>query len=353
MRIALVGPYHPNTGGVQIYMTYLARELMGMGHEVTVISYANASPQLGEKVKRAPRIRIPGMRGLTFVLYSAYSLTREQFDVASTHYALTSGLSGFLASFTGKKYVVTFHGSDLRLSNTLSKLAASRASAIVSVSSWIKDELSSLGIDVDRVIPGGIDPSIFRNLPSKEEAKEMLGLNGFVVLSVGTFTHAKGFDMIPAVASIVNKEIGAKFILVGDGPLLSEIKREVSLLDLNEEVRFIGRKTLRETALYYRAADILLHPARYEGYGLVALESLAAGTPVVATNTGGLRDVVRDGIDGFLVKRDPQEFAFKIIILLRNKDMRNKMGEEGRKRALKRTWRRVAEEYVELFSEVV
>ncbi len=353
MKIALVGPYYPDAGGVQIYMTYLARELMKMGNEVTVISYANASPQLGEKVKRAPRIAIHGVKGLTFVLYSTYSLAREQFDVASTHYALTSGLAGFFASFTGKKYVVTFHGSDLRLSKTLSRLAASRSSANISVSSWIKEELNSLGINANRVIPGGVDPNIFRDLPSREEAKEMLGLDGHVVLSVGTFTHAKGFDMIPIIASIVNKEISVKFILVGDGPLLSELRREVSLLGLDNKIRFVGKKPLHETALYYRAADSLLHPARYEGYGLVALESLAAGTPVIATNTGGLRDVVRDRIDGFLVQRDPYEFASKILILLENKDIRNEMGEKGRKRALKRTWRHVAEEYMELFNEVV
>ncbi len=353
MKIALVGPYYPNTGGVQIYMTYLAKELMKMGHEITVISYANASPQLGEKVKRAPKMTIPGLRGFVFILHSAYSLAREQFDVASTHYALTSGLAGFLASFTGKKYVITFHGSDLRLSKMVSRLAASRADAIVSVSSWVKEELNSLGIDVNRVISGGIDPSIFMNLPSKEKARDMLNLNNYVVLSVGTFTQAKGFDMIPIIASLVNKEVDAEFILVGDGPLLNELRRKTSLLGLNNKVKFVGSKTLYETSLYYRAADVLLHPARYEGYGLVALESLAAGTPVVATNTGGLKDVVRDGVDGFLVKRDPNEFASRILVLLKNEDMRDKMGKEGRKRALKRTWRRVAEEYVELFSEVI
>ncbi len=352
MKVALVGPYYPDTGGVQIYVTYLARELMAMGHEITVISYAGASSQLGEKVKKAPKIGVPGIRGLTFISYSAYSLLKDQFDVISAHYALTSGLSGFIASLAGRKYVVTFHGSDLRM-RTISKLAASRASAVVSVSSWIKEELSNLGIRVNRIIPGGIDPDLFTGLPSREEAKGMLGLSGYIVLSIGAFTYAKGFDLIPLISSLVLREVDAKFVLIGNGPLLKDLKAQVSSLGLEDRVYFVGRKNPREVPLYYRAADVLLHPARYEGYGLVALESLAAGTPVVATDVGGLRDAVRDGIDGFLVKQEPRAIASKVIALLKSEDLRRKMGENGRRRALKRTWRIVAKEYVEVFNEVI
>ncbi len=352
MRIALVGPYHPATGGVQIYMTYLARELISMGHEVIAISYADAEPQAGEEVRRAPRVPVPGLRGVTFIAYSTYSLIKVKPDVALTHYALTSGQAGFLASLLGGRYTVTFHGSDLRISRRLSKLVASRASAVVAVSNWIAEKLRKMGIRADRVIPGGVDGSLFSSLPSREEIRREMGLEGKVVLSVGALTEAKGFDLIPDIAALVNRELEATFLIVGEGPLAPKIEKRASSLGVRDKVRLLGRRSFEETVKLYRAADLLLHPARHEGYGLVALESLAAGTPVVAADVEGLRDVVMDGVDGFLTPRSAEAMAKKVLILLRDENLREEMAKRGRERALKRTWNRVAQEYLELIEEV-
>ncbi|MEM0017737.1 MAG: glycosyltransferase family 4 protein [Candidatus Korarchaeum sp.] len=351
MRLALVGPYYPSVGGIQVYMTYLAKELASMGEDVTVISYRGSRSRWGERVLEVPNIDLKVLRGLSFILSSSIILGRERPDLAICHYAATSGVAGFLSNLLGVRYLVVLHGSDLRFPR-LVRIAASKASALVAVSSWVKEELSRMGLEVDSVIPGGVDDKLFSSLPLKEELKKELGFEGNLVLSVGSLTHAKGFDIIPRIAKLVNERLEAIFLIIGGGPEEGALRELSTRLGVSDKVLLLGRRSYEETAKYYGAADLLLHPARYEGYGLTALESLAAGTPVIASDTGGLRDVVLNGVDGFLLPRDEVAMAERVVQLLRDDSLRREMGRRGRERALRRTWRAVAEEYEELIARV-
>ena len=348
MKLALVGPYYPAVGGVQVYMTYLARELSSMGNEVLVVSYRGSRSRWGERVLETMDLKVRGLRGAGFILGSSLILAREKPELAICHYAATSGMAGFLSSLSGLKYFVVFHGSEVKLPRVLLKLAASRASALITVSGWLREELEGMGLEVDAVIPGGVDPGLFSSLPPKEKLKEELGFSGKLVLSVGSLTRAKGFDIIPGIARIVNKSLKASFVIVGSGPEEGRIREEAVKLGVADKVFLVGRKSYEETAKYYGAADLLLHPARHEGYGLTALESLAAGTPVIASDVGGLREVVISGSDGFLLPRNEGDMAEAVIKLLTDDELRERMGRKGRERALRRTWRTVAEDYLKL-----
>ncbi len=348
--IALVGPYYPAVGGVQVYMTYMARELLSLGFEVTVVSYKGSKAKWGERVIEAPTLKLKGLRGVSFILGATNILRREKPDLIISHYASTSGISGLLS---GLNYFVVFHGSELRLPKALSKIAASRSRAVICVSNWLRERLESYGIGVDAVIPGGVESDLFASLPPKEVARERLGIEGNIVLSVGSLVRAKGFDLIPEVAKIVNSKLRASFLIVGGGPEEEVIRRRAREEGVEDRVILVGKRSYEETAIYYRAADLLLHPARYEGYGLTALESLAAGTPVVATDTGGMRDVVIDGVDGFLLDRDASMIAERVIHLLQDDNLREEMGRKGRERALKRSWRAVTQEYIDLMRKKV
>ena len=348
--IALVGPYYPAVGGVQVYMTYMARELLSLGFEVTVVSYKGSKAKWGERVIEAPTLKLKGLRGVSFILGATNILRREKPDLIISHYASTSGISGLLS---GLNYFVVFHGSELRLPKALSKIAASRSRAVICVSNWLRERLESYGIGVDAVIPGGVESDLFASLPPKEVARERLGIEGNIVLSVGSLVRAKGFDLIPEVAKIVNSKLRASFLIVGGGPEEEVIRRRAREEGVEDRVILVGKRSYEETAIYYRAADLLLHPARYEGYGLTALESLAAGTPVVATDTGGVRDVVIDGVDGFLLDRDASMIAERVIHLLQDDNLREEMGRKGRERALKRSWRAVTQEYIDLMRKKV
>jgi glycosyltransferase involved in cell wall biosynthesis len=348
--ITLVGPYYPAVGGVQVYMTYMARELLSMGFEVTVVSYRGSKARWGERLIEVPTLKIKGLRGMSFILGATSILRREKPDLIISHYASTSGISGLLS---GLDYFLVFHGSELKLPKALSKVAASRSRAVICVSNWLRERLDSSGIRVDAVIPGGVESELFASLPPKEVAKEGLGIEGNVVLSVGSLVRAKGFDLIPEVAKIVNSKLRASFLIIGSGPEERSIRRRAKEEGVEDRVTLLGKKSYEETAIYYRAADLLLHPARYEGYGLTALESLAAGTPVVASDIGGIKDAVVDGVDGFLVARDAKAIAERVIYLLEDDNLREEMGRRGRERALKRSWRVVTQEYIDLMREKV
>ncbi len=357
MRIALVGPYYPDVGGVQIYATYLAGELTSLGHDVVVISYHYARSRWGEQVRRSPNVGVPVLRGLTFMIHSALSVAKEGPDVALAQYAITSGVATWLASFLGVPYTVTFHGSDLRVSPLLSRIAASKAKAVISVSNWLAERLEDSGISVSGIIPGGIDPEPFLSLPSKEEARRELSLDtrAKLVLSVGALIEAKGFDIIPEIAALLMRRGGvdARFLIIGEGPLKGVIEERARRLGVRDRIALLGRRKFEETVKYYRAADLLLHPARYEGYGLVIREAMAAGTPVITTDVGGARDLVKDGINGYIEERDAGRMAEKVALLLTNNDLREEMGERGRERALSRTWRHVALDYLRLLGRVL
>ncbi len=359
MKVAIVGPYYPQVGGVQVYSTMLAIELLRRGFSVTVVSYSNAQPYSKEKLVR---VRTPGIkivRGLSFILGA--SLHLESFDVVLAQYATTSGTAAFLAKMLQRakgrdlKYLVTFHGSDANpwllspIWKALVKSVGKSSAGVITVSHYLKEVLQRIGLEVKEVIPGGINREIYSKLPDKEGARRELGLGeGPLIISAGSLKRPKRFDLIPEIAS----KVEATFLVLGEGPMRRLIEEKASELGVKDRVKLVGKVRYENVPLYYRAADILLHPVEREGYGLVAMEALAAGTPVVASKVGGIPEVVEDGVTGYLV--DPKEgaeaFSDRLLKLLSDERLVKRFGEEGRRRYLNRDWGVVAESYVRVIS---
>jgi len=122
-------------------------------------------------------------------------------------------------------------------------------------------------------------------------------------------------------------------------------------LKISERVKFTGFVHKSEKVLYYKSADVLVLPSLYEVFGIVNLEAMACNVPIVASKIGGIPDVVKDGENGLLVPpRDSEALADAIIYLLKNKDIRERMGENGRKLVEEKyTWKKVAEETDKLY----
>ena len=124
-------------------------------------------------------------------------------------------------------------------------------------------------------------------------------------------------------------------------------------LGLSSQVGFVGRVEQQELPAYYNAADVCVVPSWYESFGLVALESMACGTPVVASRVGGLPTIVRDGVTGYLVPwRCPEPFADRLDILLNNAAVNRTMGEAARNRALTMGWSAVADSLLTLYGSL-
>lgn len=216
------------------------------------------------------------------------------------------------------------------------------------------------------VIPPGVDTNLFHPIVNRR-AKEWIGtFSEKTVLFVGRIDPVKGLDTwFRAMRLVLETEPSLKtrmcVCLIGgdldeDEDPDSELVRLDKLKDelgLSEVVTFLGGRAQSSLPYYYASADMVVMPSRYESFGLAALEAMACGTPVVASDVGGLSFIVRDGETGFLVPEgDEQALAECILSLLRDRELRNRMGERAVAVAQNYSWRLIADKIVDLYREV-
>jgi D-inositol-3-phosphate glycosyltransferase len=220
------------------------------------------------------------------------------------------------------------------------------------------------GADTDKisVIPAGVDTDLFHPR-DRALVRKQLGLPDLdtpILLFVGRIERLKGIDTLLESVAVVSRTCAGrnlKVLIVGGGGQTeaenAELKRVVQLhrdLNLEEQVEFVGSKPQEMLPLYYSAADITVMPSHYESFGLVAVESMASGTPVIASNVGGLSFTVKDGETGFLVPEENHfALAEQVHTLLKNSDLRMKMGEQAAEHALQYSWSNIASQIAEVY----
>jgi D-inositol-3-phosphate glycosyltransferase len=218
------------------------------------------------------------------------------------------------------------------------------------------------------VVPCGVDLNLFHPIPS-EEAKRMLGLPASrrIVLFVGRIEPLKGIDTLLQAMALVAPEIPCwreelSVIIVGGAPgagiekvnaEMARLERLRAELGIEDLVTFPGAKDQDTLVYYYSAADMVVMPSHYESFGMVALEAMACGTPVLASKVGGLAFSVQDGQTGFLVpERDAEALAARIRLLLCDEDLRRQLGGQAAQWARRYGWPVVAKQIVDLYEQV-
>lgn len=213
------------------------------------------------------------------------------------------------------------------------------ADAVIVNSGMVAGELASrnLGSPTPIVIPNGVDLSIFRRHDSASR-------QAHTVLFVGRLVEQKGVDVLLRAFRVLLSSIpSARLIIAGDGYQLLYLKRLCRFLGISDEVRFVGWQAGSSLIHLYQVARVVAMPSRYEPFGLVALEALACATPVVACETGGLADIISDGVQGYLVPVDDHlRLAQRLAVLLSDQAHADKLGHAGRARATQFSWARVA-----------
>jgi D-inositol-3-phosphate glycosyltransferase len=217
------------------------------------------------------------------------------------------------------------------------------------------------------IIPPGVDTNMFHPVPNAR-AREWIGsYDDKTVLFVGRIDPVKGLDTwFRAMKLVVDEDPTLRkrmcVCLIGgdldddldpDSELarLQTLKEELGIGDI---VTFLGGRAQASLPFYYSAADAVVMPSRYESFGLAALEAMACGTPVVASDVGGLSYLVRDGETGFLVPEGNAElFAEKISLLLHNTKLRNEMGKRGIDEAQEYSWWNIGERMVDLYQDIL
>jgi len=297
---------------------------------------------------------------------------RLRYDLVHAHYWLSAEAGELLAGRWAVPHLVTFHTlGEVKLRARASerespeRLAAERrlvhaASRVVASTVHERQLLRqlyrvppervavvSLGVDLEEFQPR--DPA---------EARESLGLDpaGRVLLAVGRIEPLKGFDiLIRALAQMTLDEPVSLLVVGGDERASAEFERLRAVaheVGVTNRVHFVGSVPHDRLPGYYNAADVVCVPSFYESFGLVALEAMASGVPVVASRVGGLVATVRDGRTGYLVPwRCPEPFAEKLDLLLRNEPLRQSLGRAARDAMAAYDWERVTAELRALYED--
>jgi L-malate glycosyltransferase len=184
------------------------------------------------------------------------------------------------------------------------------------------------GVPASRLLllPYGIRLEELETSLSREDARQTLGVSGFVMGAVGRLEEQKGhLYLLEALAQVRQDLPDATLLLVGDGRLRADLERRTRELGLAGQVRFLG--TRRDLPLIYRALDLFVQPSRWEGLPLALLKAMGAGLPVLATRVSGVREVIDDGLNGRLVEPgNPQALARVLVELYRQPEARARLG---------------------------
>jgi glycosyltransferase involved in cell wall biosynthesis len=356
-----------NMGGPALHVAYLSAGLRKRGYDTTLVagslargedSMAFVAEELEVDVVRIDELgrEISPLRDLIATLRLARLIRRERPEILHTHTAKAGTVGRMAALLTGSRrppiVVHTFHGHVLRgyfgpvrsiLFRLLERWLAARTTALIAVSPQVRDDLVRLRVAPRErfgVIRLGIelDERIGAERDGRPETRRYLGIpeGRFAVGWIGRMTAVKRTDdVLVAFRELRDAGVEACLCMVGDGPDRAQLERRAHELAIVRDTLFLGYQ--EEVAQFYAAFDALVLPSSNEGTPVSAIEALAAGRPVVATRVGGVPDVVRDGEDGFLVDAGATaQLADRLARLARDPELRNRMGEAGRKRVLPR-----------------
>jgi glycosyltransferase involved in cell wall biosynthesis len=356
-----------NMGGPALHVSYLARGLEERGYATTLGAGALArgegsmsfvADELGVEVVDVPYLHreVSPILDPLSVRAVVQLIRRVRPHILHTHTAKAGAIGRTAAALAREArppiVVHTFHGHVLRgyfdpvrtaAYTMVERTLARQTTRLIAVSPEVRDDLVELGVappDRFTVIRLGIDldDRIAKGTVDGASLRRLFGIpeHTFVVGWIGRMTAIKRLpDALAAFAGLRARGIDATLCLVGDGPDREAVEERAHLLGIARHTLFVGYQ--RDVAPYYGLFDVLLLPSGNEGTPVVAIESLAAGTPVVATGVGGVPDVVEHERGGFLTRvGDIDAIVTALERLARDPDLRRELGRAGRERTVPR-----------------
>jgi N-acetyl-alpha-D-glucosaminyl L-malate synthase BshA len=336
---------YPTYGGSGIVATELGMELAARGHDVHFVTYANPI-RLGS----GPRIHYHEVEVSAYPLfqYPPYllALASRMAEVAETyhldllhvHYAIPHSVAAMLAREMMRPrqrlpFITTLHGTDITLVGTdpsyfpVTKFSIEQSDGITSISEYLRQrtvEVFGVANEI-RVIRNFVNCDIYRPREDKRNAEKGL-------VHISNFRPVKRVQDCVHILARVRREIPAHLYMVGDGPERGPAERLAIELGVESHVTFLGKQDHIHRIL--PDMDVLLLPSELESFGLAALEAMACGVPPVATNAGGVPELITNGVDGFLEPvGDIESQAGRVIELLSDSSRYRAVAEAARKTA--------------------
>jgi len=344
-----------NTGGMSVYIRELARHLGVFGHRIDIYTRLNGTKhnQIIELYDNVRLIHLSaGSNGYVHKLALYYYLSdflralegfKKQeglhYDLIHSHYWLSGRLGNRVQDRWNIPHIVMFHTlgtvknsaglaerePDLRIA-TEKKLAQTSQRILAPTDREKENLLKYCNTTAQKigVVPCGVNLDLFRPM-DKTAARQRLGFgkDESIVLYVGRFDPIKGIDrLLEAIAHLKHLKRMRLVIIGGDGPATPEyqnLQQLCSKFGIQKSVHFVGRVEQDQLPPYYSAADVLIVPSYYESFGLVGLESLACGTPVVASRVGAMEDIIEESNTGYVVADlNPRGLANRIEKVISN-----------------------------------
>jgi len=388
-----------NTGGMNVYVRELTRFLGRKGVHVDVFTRSenehipSVSHDLGYfnrvvHIPAGPEVFLPKEALAEYTETFAQEIldftSKKQihYDLVHSHYWLSGMAGGILKDAWNVPMLQMFHTlgkMKQRIGRTIEEREGQyridgetnvmhMADLIVAATEAEQSQLQDLyGVDPQKTIaiPPGVNTHHFYPIPS-DEAKEAIGISprDRMALFVGRIEPLKGVDTLIKAMSIVKKNCRSficpqYLIIIGGDPegeedaLSGEMARLQQLckaLDLDEMVVFLGKRGQNTLPYYYSAAEVVVMPSHYESFGMVALEAMACGTPVIASRVGGLVHLIKDGETGFFVPaQDAEVLAEKLRLIFVDHDLRAEIGARAAAYAKGFSWELITQQMIDVY----
>lgn len=371
MNIGIV--CYPTFGGSGVLATELGKALAEKNHTVHFITYQQPVRLTGFRANIFyHEVRVPTYPLFDYPPYeSALASTmvdvvkNNNIDLLHVHYAIPHASAAYMAKQIlekGGRYVpviTTLHGTDITLvgrDKTYAPVVAfsiNHSDAITAVSENLKEETYKIfNIEKDiQVIYNFVDVQRFRKKPIDAFRKVIAPDNERIIMHASNFRKIKRIEDVIYIFKKLNETIPSRLLLVGDGPERPMAEALCRELDLCDDIRFVGKQQDMEEI--FAIADLFLLPSEYESFGLSALEAMAGGAPVVATNVGGLPEIIKQGENGYMGKvGDVDQMAQYAIDILKDEATFLKFRENAKKQAERFDITRIVPQYEKLYEQL-
>jgi N-acetyl-alpha-D-glucosaminyl L-malate synthase BshA len=335
--------------------TELGIELAARGHEIHFISYAmpirltHVSPQIHFHEVEVTTYPLFDHPPYTLALATKmYEVAEEtSLDLLHVHYAIPHSVSALLARMMSAPrrlpLITTLHGTDITLVGSdrsylpITRFSIEQSDGVTAISHYLRDETKK-DFDIKRpieVIPNFVNCDIYKRSDNEALRSQWAPGGEPILMHLSNFRPVKRVTDVVEIFALVREKIPAKLVMMGDGPDRGSAEYIVRKKGLSKDVYFLGKQDQVQEKL--GLGDLFLLPSDLESFGLAALEAMACETPVVASNTGGMPEVVTHGEDGYLVPpRDVENAATFALEILTRPDRGRAMGRQARINARKR-----------------
>jgi glycosyltransferase involved in cell wall biosynthesis len=280
-------------------------------------------------------------------------------DVLHAHYATSYGLIGSLSGF--HPFVISAWGTDVMkfpqknfINKSILKYNLQKADIICATSNTIKEYLIPVTNKEINVIPFGVDTSVF----CKKEVNSLFEKNSFVIGCIKALESLYNIDVLIKSFSVLKlkyKEKSLKLIIIGVGSQEHNLKQLVQKLNLTDDVVFTGRISFSDVSNYFNMIDVLANLSDYESFGVSVIEAMACEKPVIATNTGGLKEIIENDNFGSLVEiGNVEQTTNEIEKYLLDSDLKHKIGTAARNKIIQKyNWNNNIKQMIDVYSDLI